>query len=55
MKIKRIEKIGEKKRLVLIMPISIFEEVREIAYKEKVSRSYLINKAVEQSLNKGNK
>jgi len=46
-------KNGITKKLVLNLPESLFEEVREKAHTERTSRSYLINQAIKQSLNKG--
>ena len=43
------------KKLVLNLPTSLFEEVREKAHKERTSRSYLINQAIINEIKKGNK
>ena len=48
-------KNGITKKLVLNLPNSLFEEVREKAHTERTSRSYLINQAIIKELNKGNK
>ena len=52
-KIVKIPKNDTSKKLVLNLPASLFEEVREKAHTERTSRSYLINQAIKQSLNKG--
>lgn len=51
-KIVKIPKNDTSKKLVLNLPASLFEEVREKAHTERTSRSYLINQAIKQSLKK---
>lgn len=45
-------KNGITKKLVLNLSETLFKEVREKAHTERTSRSYLINQAIKQSLNK---
>lgn len=46
-------KNDKSKKLVLNLPNSLFEEVREKAHIERTSRSYLINTAIKQLLKEG--